>query len=243
MRREAEGPGLRTFKLFLPGIWKHTQICHASNKSVIAWLSCCWWCSNSYNTLHYLMRCWLCSCFSQFMYYVVLWKEKVTAAYFPIWKKKKRTNRNKFPSEKLFFWKIVLTWRKVFGGRIRFVMPTGREVGAGWGCPPARGQGGGSPHLPFSASPLLLGAYNVLESFSQAERSWHPMQKLTPSGFSACWSPACDGSRPGWDFLTPQESLPGVSARQGKVRSQSSSRFLFFCCTLRQRTRSHLCRH
>lgn len=81
--------------LFLPGIWKHTQTCHASNKSVIAWLSCCWWCSSSYNTLYYLMRCWLCSCFSQFIHYVVLWKEKkVTAAYFPIWRKTKQTGTN-----------------------------------------------------------------------------------------------------------------------------------------------------
>lgn len=102
MRREAEGPGLRTFMLFLPGIWKHPQICHASNKSVIAWLSCCWWCSSSYNTLYYLMRCWLCSCFSQFIYYVVLWKEKVTAAYFPIWKKKKNKQ------EQISQWKAIL---------------------------------------------------------------------------------------------------------------------------------------
>lgn len=79
-----EGPGIPTSMLFLPGMWKHTQTCHALNEPVIAKFSCHWWCSSSYNTPHYLMRGWLCSWFSQFTHYVVLWKEKkVTAAYFP----------------------------------------------------------------------------------------------------------------------------------------------------------------
>lgn len=101
----------------------------------------------------------------------------------------------------------------------------------------------GPSHHPVSVSPLLLGTCNVLESFSQAGGSWHPMQELILSGFSAYWSPVCDGSGPGWDLLTPQEFLRAVSTPQGKARSQSPSQVLFFSCTLRQKSRWHLCRH
>lgn len=56
-----EGTGIPTSMLFLPGIQKHTQTCHAFNESLIAHFSCCWWCSSSYNTQYYLMRCGLFS--------------------------------------------------------------------------------------------------------------------------------------------------------------------------------------
>lgn len=64
-----EGTGVPTSMLFLPGMQKRTQACHALNESVIAQFSCCWWCSSSYNTQYYLMRWRLVSCFSQFLQY------------------------------------------------------------------------------------------------------------------------------------------------------------------------------
>lgn len=54
-----EVPGIPTSMCLLPGLWKHIQTCHSSNKSAIAQLSCLWWHSSSYNSLYYLMRCWL----------------------------------------------------------------------------------------------------------------------------------------------------------------------------------------
>ena len=84
-------------------------------------------------------------------------------------------------------------------------MLTGRKVGAGWGCPPARGQGGG----------------HLTSLFLHPRCCWAPIMSVSPSPRQGAADNPCRSSLPA--VLVPAEALPVMALGQAKIFSHLGS--------------------
>lgn len=122
-------------------------------------------------------------------------------------KNKPKHTRTQFPSEKLFYWTTALTWRKVSGAGRSFVMPTGREEGARWGCPSAGGH-------------KVVGGY-ISPPISHPHCCWAPIMPSCPSPRQGAADVPRRSSPPA--VLVPAEALPLVAPSQAEIFSRLRS--------------------